>query len=97
MSVPFGQCSLSLSTATLTSNSTTPAPTHTTKPTVPDNTGSDVVETFANPVATNMKILIIIGFILIGFITVLAIAGTLALANKCCMKKKKWKMRSSSE
>lgn len=92
----YSNCNVCCST-TLTSNSTTPAPTHTTKPTVPNiNTASDVVGTFPNPVATKMKILIIIGFILIGFITVLAIAGSLMLANKCCVKKKKWKIRSSN-
>ena len=102
MLVPFCQCKRDIfhylfSTATLTSNSTTLVPIHTTKPTVPKNTGSDVVGTFPNPVATNMKILIIIGFVLIGFLTVLAIGGSLTLVNKCCMKKKKWKIRSSSE
>jgi len=43
-----------------------------------------------------MKIFIIFSFILVGFVTVLVIAASLAFAIKCYRKKKKWKLRSSN-
>lgn len=63
----------------------------------PSTIGSDIVGSFPNQVATEMKIFIIFSFILVGFVTVLVIAASLAFAIKCYRKKKKWKLRSSSE
>jgi len=85
-----------------TVNSTTPLSAKTAKPTLlknnppPSTTGSDIVGSFPNQVATEMKIFIIFSFILVGFVTGLVIAASLAFAIKCYRKKKKWKLRSSN-
>ena len=93
---------LSFSVATVNST-TNPLPANSTTPTLlennppPSSIGPNIAGSFPNQVASKMKIFIILGFLLVGFVTGLIIAVSLAFAIKCYRKKKKWKLTFSSE